>query len=64
MDVAELLKGLKRSSKSDDPPGTVIGFIDEVCPNCGKRMKKYKPCCGAPNGFKGCSCGYRIELQY
>lgn len=62
MDLKEYLKGLKRSSKSDDIPGTVEAYLDELCPNCKKKMRIYKPCCGNPKGYKGCVCGYKIQL--
>ncbi len=57
------LSGLKRSSKKDDIPGTVEGYLEELCPACGKKMKLYKKCCGSPNGYKGCNCGYKISLS-
>lgn len=60
----ELLKGLKKSSKKDDIPGTVIGFLDELCPLCGRQVRIYKPCCGSPQGYKGCNaCGYKVILS-
>ena len=62
MNMTEYLKGLRRSSKSDDIPGTVISYLDEICPVCKKKMKLYKPCCGSPKGHKGCVCGYKIQL--
>ena len=60
MDLKSLLAGLKRSSKDDDIPGTVAAELDEICPSCGKKMKQYKACCGAPYGYKGCNCGYKV----
>ena len=60
MDLKSLLAGLKRSSKDDDIPGTVAAELDEICPSCGKKMKQYKACCGAPQGYKGCICGYKV----
>lgn len=55
------LSKLNRRSKSDDIPGTVEQILDEVCPVCGRLMKKYKACCSNPLGHKGCSCGYKIS---
>ena len=61
MDLQLYLKGLKRGSKKDDLPGTVDVYLDEPCPECGKPQRIYKPCCGSPMGYKGCSCGYRTD---
>ena len=58
-----LLAAATKSSKKEDVPGTVSMVLDQLCPVCGKRMKKYKPCCGSPTGYKGCSCGYKIQLK-
>lgn len=63
MDLQAYLKGLKRSSKQDDIPGTVEVYLDELCPECGKKQNIYKPCCGSPMGYKGCSCGYRTDAK-
>lgn len=60
--VSELLKSLKRSSKKDDIPGHVIMELDKVCPLCGKKMKRYRPCCGNPHGYDGCGCGFKVTL--
>lgn len=57
------LSNLRRRSKSDDIPGTVETILEENCPNCGKLIRKYKPCCGSPHGYKGCICGYKITLD-
>lgn len=62
MDLKEYLKGLKRSSKSDDIPGTVEAYLDELCPACGKKLKLMKPCCNSKFGAKACVCGYKIQL--
>lgn len=63
-DLAGYLKSLKVGSKQDDVPGTVDRTIDEPCPVCGKNMRIYKPCCGSPNGYKGChGCNYKITLD-
>ncbi len=56
----DLIKGLRRSTKSDDIPGTVEEYLEEICPICGNRMKKYRPCCGSPSGYTGCNCGYKV----
>jgi hypothetical protein len=61
--VSELLANLKRASKKDDVPGSVINALDELCPICGKKMKLYRPCCGSPNGYKGCNCGYKYVVK-
>jgi hypothetical protein len=50
MNMTEYLKGLRRSSKLDDIPGTVEAYLDEICPACKKKMKLFKPCCGNPKG--------------
>ena len=60
--VSQLLLALKRGSKRDDIPGTVITELSDPCPICGRKMKKYKPCCGSPTGYKGCNCGYKINI--
>jgi len=62
MQVSDYMKQMKKVSKKDDLPGTVEGTLDEKCPNCGKNMKLYKKCCGSPNGYRGCNCGYKIML--
>jgi predicted amidophosphoribosyltransferase len=54
------LSNLRRRSKGDDIPGTVETILEENCPNCGKLMRKYNPCCGSPNGYIGCVCGYKV----
>jgi hypothetical protein len=61
-EVSGLLASLKRGSKKDELPGSVIAVIDEHCAVCGKQMKLYHPCCGSPYGYKGCSCGYKISF--
>ena len=63
MDLAAYLQGLKKSSKKDDVPGSVAEYLEELCPNCGKKLKLYKKCCGNPFGYKGCSCGYKVQLR-
>ncbi len=60
MDLTQYLKDLKRASKSDDIPGSVEAYLEELCPNCGKKLKLYKKCCGNPNGYVGCNCGYKV----
>lgn len=60
--LSELLKGLKRSSKYDDIPGMRENLLNEPCPACGRALYKYRPCCGAQYGYKGCRCGYKINL--
>jgi ERCC4-related helicase len=63
MNIEDYIKGLKKSSKEDDIPGTVESILEELCPSCSKKMRMYKPCCGSPKGYKGCqSCGYKIQL--
>lgn len=60
MSIQDLLKGLKKSSKFDDIPGTIDVILEDLCPLCGKQLRKYKPCCGSPNGYIGClPCGYK-----
>lgn len=61
--LSDLLKGLKRASKKDDIPGTVDEILDIICPAClSHPLKKYKPCCGSKNGYRGCPCGYKEQL--
>ena len=60
--VSALLANLKRSSKQDDIPGAVISTLDELCPLCTRKMKLYRPCCGSPSGYKGCSCGFKVNI--
>jgi len=62
MNPNDLIKGLTKSSKKADVPGTVQEFLDELCPACGGKLKIYKACCGSPNGYKGCNCGYKVTL--
>jgi hypothetical protein len=33
-----------------------------LCPACGGMMKQYKKCCGNPNGYKGCKCGWKVTI--
>jgi len=63
MQVSDYMKQMKRGSKSDDIPGTVAEYLDEKCLACGKKLRLYKPCCGSPLGYKGCVCGYKINLS-
>jgi hypothetical protein len=64
VDLVEYMKGLKRSKRTDDIPGTVEKILEEeICPSCKKSLRIYKPCCGSPKGYKGCAaCGYKIQL--
>lgn len=62
MDLGEYVKNLKKHSKRDDIPGMVLGESDRECPLCGRKMKLYRPCCGSPSGYIGCTpCGYKIN---
>ena len=64
MDIQEHLKGLKRAKKSWEIPGTVDVYLEELCPTgCGRKLRIYAPCCGAPMGYKGCPCGYRTDRK-
>lgn len=60
--ISDMLSSAKKVSKADDIPGTVEAYLDELCPACGKKMKLMKPCCGSPNGYKKCNCGYKVVL--
>jgi len=61
MNVSDYMKQMKRGSKKDDIPGVKFNELDEECPTgCGRKLKEYAACCGSPQGYKGCSCGYRI----
>jgi len=31
----------------------------EKCPACGKNLRKKAPCCGSPEGYLFCMCGYK-----
>jgi hypothetical protein len=61
--VSALLASLKRGSKKDEVPGTVISVLEENCPICSRKMKLYRPCCNAKFGYKGCICGFKINLE-
>ena len=63
--VADLVKGLPRSSKKDALPGTLEAYLEEICPipGCGKQLRLMKPCCGSPYGKKECICGYKVNLS-
>jgi len=64
MNVQEMIANAKKGSKKDDIPGTVEGYLDELCPICGKKMREYKPCCGSPKGYKGCNpCNYKVNYE-
>lgn len=58
----DYLKGLNRRKKSDDIPGTIEEYLEEECPSCKEKLRKFKPCCGSPNGYKGCKCGYKVII--
>lgn len=60
MSLSDYMRTLKRSSKKDDPIG--VTTLDELCPACGKNLKSYPACCGSPNGYKGCLCGWKVVL--
>jgi hypothetical protein len=62
MKLSEMLNRGVEAKKDDDIPGSVDAILDEECPVCGKKMRLYKPCCGANNGYKGCRCGYKVIL--
>ena len=62
MDMREYITSLKRTSKKDDVPGTLLMELEKECPVCGKKMKRYKPCCGNPYGYDKCICDYKIVL--
>lgn len=60
--LAEYLRSLNRRDKTEPIPGTVEAYLEDLCPACGKRLMKSKPCCGHPNGHVTCSdptCGYK-----
>lgn len=57
-----MLSKAKVGSKQDDIPGTVEEVLERECPVCKRKMRKYKPCCGAKNGYIGCWCGYKEIL--
>jgi hypothetical protein len=63
MNIQEYLKGLKRSSKSDDIPGTVEAYLDEPCPVCGKNLKLMKACCTSKLKSKVCVCGWKSYVE-
>ena len=62
MDIQALINSLKKTSKKDPIPGTTEGEVQE-CPACeNKTLYSYKKCCGNPNGYLGCRCGYKVQL--
>lgn len=63
MSIQDYIKGLKRSSKSDDIPGTVEAYLDELCPACGNKMKLMRPCCSEKRFTKVCICGYKQFVE-
>lgn len=64
MNLKEMLAKTKKASKTDDIPGTVVSYIEELCPICGRKMREYKPCCGSPKGYSGCApCGYKVNYE-
>lgn len=64
MKLADMLSSAKKVSKKDDMPGTVEGYLEELCPLCGRKLREYKPCCGSPKGYKGCTpCGYKVNYE-
>jgi predicted RNA-binding Zn-ribbon protein involved in translation (DUF1610 family) len=64
MDLTAYLKGLKKTSKQDDIPGTVEEYLEEPCPACGKKLKIMKPCCSSKQRTKVCSsCGWKAVLE-
>ena len=64
MNIADYMKQMKRASKADPIPGTVLSNTDESCPTgCGGKMSIMRPCCGSPNGNKECpKCHYKVAL--
>lgn len=61
--INDYLKGLKKTSKKTDVPGTVEAVLDEICHICNVPLKKYKPCCGYSYGYKGCNkCGLKVPI--
>jgi len=64
MTVADLIKGLPKSSKKAAMPGSIEAYLDEICPipGCGKKLRLMKPCCGSPYGKKECACGYKVNI--
>jgi hypothetical protein len=63
MDINEYLKGLKKSKKSDDIPGTVESYTDKPCPLCGNKLKIMKPCCSSKFRTEECICGWKSYLE-
>ena len=59
VNITEYLKMLKKVSKLDDIPGTVLAYLDEICPvpGCGRKLKLMK-CCGNKQR-RECICGYK-----
>ena len=62
MNISDYMKQMKRGSKSDDIPGTVQEYLEELCPVCGKKLKLMKPCCSNKFGSKDCVCGWKASL--
>jgi hypothetical protein len=64
MNLQAYLKGLKRSSKTEDIPGTVEAYLDELCPVCSKKLKIMKPCCSEKRRSKVCGvCDWKSYLE-
>lgn len=63
MNLKEYMSGLKKSSKLDDVPGTVAEILEQLCPACERKLRRYKPCCGSKYGYVGCICGYKYQLD-
>jgi hypothetical protein len=63
MDIQEYLKGLKKTSKADDIPGTVESYSDIPCAVCGKKLKIMKPCCSMKRKAAVCICGYKVYME-
>ena len=64
MNVSDYMKQMKKGSKKDDIPGTVLEHTEELCPTgCGGKMNTMRACCGSPDGFKECpKCHYKVIL--
>lgn len=65
MKLSEILKGLKKTSKKDDIPGT-YELLDESCPACNSKMRLKKACCSNPDATKECTngnCGYKVVVN-
>ena len=42
---------------------TKTNISKEKCPVCGKNLRAKSPCCGQPEAFLMCVCGYKEVIN-